>query len=182
MPTDHRLSINTSETATAANIRQDNSSSGNSSNCSSRLNGINNCDRPSSLDASDKTSYNSNEDSASTHTNAGYGGGGGGVVVAARGGYGNLSVLEDNEADVTLLSETSTLQGDTGIAYYANKCSELERTVTTLKNKLIGKEKELTDLQLIQLNNDYDIERLRKRVSILERENGQLKTIVTNKG
>lgn len=140
-----------------SNARQNNSSSGNSSNCSSQLNGINNCDRPNSLETAsdDKNSYASDEST----------------------GYGNLNGLS-NDADVTILSEASTLQGETGVAFYANKCGELERTVTTLKDKLISKEKELTDLQLNQLNNDYTIERLRKQVNKLERENAQLKTMV----
>lgn len=95
--------------------------------------------------------------------------------------YGLMQGLSDNDADATLLSETSTIQGDTGISYYANKCDELERTVNTLKNKLISKEKELTDLQLNQLNNDYTIEKLKKQVNKLERENAQLKTLIANK-
>lgn len=147
--------------ASSENSRLDNSSSGNSSNCSSQLNGIN-CDRSNSLEtySDDKNSYS---DESTT-------------------GYNNLNGLSSNsnDADVTILSETSTIQGDTGISYYANKCAELERTVATLKNKLISKEKELTDLQLGQLNNDYTIERLKKQVNKLERENVQLKAMVAN--
>lgn len=158
-------SVANSETRSNASARQDNSSSGNSSNCSSQLNGINNCDRPGSLETTseDKNSYASDESTSN--------------CCGSSGGYGNLNGLS-NDADATILSDTSTLQGETGVAYYANKCNELERTVTTLKNKLIGKEKELTDLQLAQLNNDYTIERLRKQVNKLERENAQLKTLV----
>ena len=87
----------------------------------------------------------------------------------------------EHDGDTTLLSETSTIRGDmNGTAFYINKCSELERTVTTLKNKLISKEKELTDLQLSQLHNDYTIDKLKSQVSKLEKENAHLKGLLYN--
>lgn len=91
--------------------------------------------------------------------------------------YGNLTELDLNDPDATIQSETSTIRGDNIAVVYANKCAEFERTVTSLKNKLIAKEKELTELQLAQLNNDYTIERLRERLGKLERENNQLRTL-----
>jgi hypothetical protein len=151
-------------TINSENQRQDNSSSGNSSNCSSQLNGINYCDRQNSLESSagttrqtiDKISFPINDPS---------------------GGYGNLNSIE-NDPDATILSESSTILGENSTSHLTNKCAELERMVATLKNKLITKEKELTELQLTQLNNDYTIERFKKQVNKLERENAQLKTMV----
>lgn len=143
-------------------ICDNNSSSGNSSNCSSQLNVINNCDKLNSLESSDKTSYS---DESSGHNGL---------------SGGNLNGLE-NDIDTTILSETSTLQGDaTGASFYMNKCAELERAVASLKNKLISREKELTDLQLSQLQNDYTIDKLKSQVNKLEKENGQLKSILSN--
>lgn len=139
---------------TSSEPTQQDTSSGNSSNNSSQLNGIDNCDRQISLESSEKFSL-SNES----------------------GGYRDLNGI-DNDADTTILSETSTIQGDSSVVMYANKCAELERTVTSLKNKLITKEKELTDLQLSQLHNDYTIDRLKSQVSKLEKENAQLKALV----
>lgn len=81
--------------------------------------------------------------------------------------------------DSTLVSETSTLQGEsTGIDFYMNKCAELERTVSALKAKLVSKEKELTDLQLSQLHNDYTIDKLKSQANKLEKENRQLKVMM----
>lgn len=162
------------QTGTAATLiisenhqRQDNSSSGNSSNCSSQMNGINYCDRQSSLESSTGTPATTNQiDKLSLSLDN------------DSGGYGtNLNDLE-NDPDSTILSEASTIRGENGALFYTNKCAELERTIATLKNKLIAKEKELTELQLAQLNNDYTIERYRKQVNKLEKENAQLKTMV----
>lgn len=87
----------------------------------------------------------------------------------------------DTDADTTILSDTSTIQGDSNGVNYENKCAELENTVESLKNKLIGKEKELTDLQLKQWSSDYLISQLKSTNSRLEREVAQLKSvIVTN--
>jgi hypothetical protein len=148
------------------NQRQDNSSSGNSSNCSSQVNGINYCDRPSSLESS----AGSNALTSTTIDKLSY-------SLDVSDGYGNLNDLE-NDPDTTVLSEASTIRGESGATFYANKCAELERTVATLKNMLNLKEKELTELQLTQLNNDYTIEHLRKQVNKLGRENAQLRTMV----
>lgn len=61
---------------------------------------------------------------------------------------------------------------------YINKCNELERTVESLKNKLITKEKELTELQLKQWSSDYLIEQLKSTISKLEKENAQIKAVM----
>lgn len=134
-------------TATSSDSKQD-TSSGNSSNSSSQLNGINDCDRQISFVSADKISLSDN------------------------------SAGLDNDADTTIISETSTIRGESSVHMYANKCAELERVVTSLKNKLIMKEKELTDLQLSQLHNDYTIDRLKSQVSKLERENAHLRSLV----
>lgn len=143
-------------TTTISDQKQE-TSSGNSSKSSSQTNGINSCDRQIGLEnTSDKLSFS--DDSA---------------------GYGNLNgCLVDNDADTTILSDTSTIQGDSATAAYANKCAELERMVTGLKNKLITKEKELTELQLSQLHTDYTIDRLRSQLSKLQKENAELKSVV----
>lgn len=95
----------------------------------------------------------------------------------------------ENDGDTTLLSDTSTLQGDSNRLVYTDKCAELECTVESLKNKLVSKEKELTDLQLKQWSSDYlngqlrsTICRLERQVNQLEKENSRLKTVmVTNR-
>lgn len=94
--------------------------------------------------------------------------------------YGNvggseLSLDNDDDCDTTLLSDTSTLHGDSSQSAIGNKCAELERTIESLKDKLIGKEKELTDLQLKQWSSDYLIDQLKSTISRLEKENAQLK-------
>lgn len=144
------------DTTTTSSEHKQDTSSGNSSNCSSQLNGMDSFEKQTPPDTSDKVSYSDYSHST----------------------YGNLNGL-DNDADTTLLSETSTLQGDsTGVAALTTKCSDLERTITTLKNKLISKEKELTDLQLSQWNKDYTIDRLKAQASKLEKENSQLKSML----
>lgn len=84
----------------------------------------------------------------------------------------------DNEGDSTILSDTSTLHGDSSYVVYVNKCAELERTVESLKNKLIAKEKEMTELQLKQWSDDYLIGQLKTNIVKLEKENAQLKNVV----
>lgn len=78
------------------------------------------------------------------------------------------------------MSDTSTLNGDSNNIIYVNKCSELERTIESLKNKIITKEKELTDLQLKQWSSDYLTEQLKSKVNKLEKENAQLKAVISN--
>lgn len=86
-----------------------------------------------------------------------------------------------NDADTSVVSDTSTIQGDPTGAAYTNKCGELECTVESLKNKLIGKEKELTELQLKQWSSDYLIGQLKTTINRLEKENAQLRSVmVTN--
>lgn len=173
MPTSQQQQQTPSAATTiiSESLRQDNSSSGNSSNCSSQLNGIDFCDRQDNLLEQARVTA-----ATVTHVN-------GKLSCSTEDpcGYGDTNNVLDNEHDVTILSETSTIQGDGGSAFYANKCTELERTIATLMNKLIVKEKELTELQLTQLNNDYTIERLKKQVNKLERENAQLKTMAARK-
>ena len=91
----------------------------------------------------------------------------------------NTATELDNDADTTILSETSTLHGDSNnLAYFMNKCAELERTVGSLKNKLITKEKELTDMQLKQWSSDYLTDQMKTTISRLEKENVHLKAVV----
>lgn len=84
----------------------------------------------------------------------------------------------DKDADITILSDTSTIRGDSGSSIYGNKCAELERTVESLKEKLITKEKELTEMQLKQWSSDYLIDQLKSTISRLEKENAQMKALV----
>lgn len=123
---------------------------GNSSNNSSILNGINVCDREAG------TNLNNN-DLKDYATNC-----------------------FDNDNDTTILSDTSTLNGDSNNIVYINKCAELERTIESLKNRLLTKEKELTDLQLKQWSSDYLAEQLKTNISKLEKENAQLKAVMAN--
>lgn len=90
----------------------------------------------------------------------------------------NYSNGFDMDTDATIISDSSTIHGDSTSMLYINKCSELERTVGSLKNKLITKEKELTDLQLKQWSSDYLIEQLKSTISKLEKENAQLKSVM----
>lgn len=86
-----------------------------------------------------------------------------------------------NDADISVVSDTSTIQGDTIGAAYGNKCGELECTVESLKNKLLAKEKDLTELQLKQWSSDYLIRQLKATINRLEKENAQLRSVmVTN--
>lgn len=126
------------------------SSLGNSSNNSSILNGINVCDR-------DNGSNSTNNDFKD---------------------YASASNCFDNDNDTTILSDASTLMGDSNNIIYINKCAELERTIESLKNRLLSKEKELTDLQLKQWSSDYLTEQLRTTISKLEKENAQLKAVM----
>jgi hypothetical protein len=165
MPVGYDQTPSATKSINSENQRQDNSSSGNSSNCSSQMNGINYCDRQNSLESPAGITTSKTLDDKLSYT------------VEDSSGYGIVNDL-DNDPDTTIVSETSTIRGDNALNHYANKCTELEMTVTTLKNKLIAKEKELTELQLSQLNNDYTIDRLKKQVNKLERENAHLKTMV----
>lgn len=125
---------------------------GNSSNNSSILNGLNGCDRG----AETNLVNNNTKD------------------------YSSTTYCLDNDNDNTILSDTSTLNGDSNNIVYINKCSELERTIESLKNRLISKEKELTDLQLKQWSSDYLTEQLKSTISKLEKENAQLKAVMKN--
>ena len=91
--------------------------------------------------------------------------------------YGTINGL-DMDTDATIISDTSTIHADSTSMLYINKCSELERTVESLKDKLLSKERELTDLQLKQLSSDYLIEQLRSNINKLEKENAQLKSVM----
>lgn len=82
------------------------------------------------------------------------------------------------DGNTTLLSDSSTLHGDSTNIIYVNKCAELERTVESLKEKLISKEKELTEFQLKQWSSDYLIGQLKSSISKLEKENAQLRSVV----
>lgn len=82
----------------------------------------------------------------------------------------------DTDADTTIISDTSTLNGDNQGNF--SKCAELERTIESLKNKLLSKEKDLTDLQLKQWSSDYLIDQLRSTIGKLEKENAQLKAVI----
>lgn len=94
--------------------------------------------------------------------------------------YSSATYCLDNDNDNTIMSDTSTLNGDSNNIVYINKCSELERTIESLKNRLISKEKELTELQLKQWTSDYQTEHLKSTISKLEKENAQLKAVMKN--
>lgn len=82
------------------------------------------------------------------------------------------------DLDTTVISDGSTILGNSYNLNYVDKCSSLERTVESLKNKLLAKEKDLTDLQLKQWSSDYLIDQLKATVNRLEKENAQLKSVV----
>lgn len=86
------------------------------------------------------------------------------------------------DGDTTIISDTSTIRGDSAAdntaALYQDKCAQLERTVESLKNKIISKEKELTDMQLKLWSSDYQTDQLKASISRLEKENAQLKATV----
>lgn len=100
--------------------------------------------------------------------------------------YGSLSDDATIDGDTTIISDTSTIRGDSSdhgpSAIYMDKCAQLERTVESLKNKLINKEKELTDLQLKLWSSDYQTDQLKVTISRLEKENAQLKSAVLKSG
>lgn len=92
--------------------------------------------------------------------------------------YSTANDLE-NDTDTTLLCEnTSALRAEANSLADINKLAVLQRTVDSLRDKLISKEKELTDLQLKQWSSDYLIDQLRLTIARLERENAQLKAVV----
>lgn len=137
--------------------KQPDTSSGNSSNTSSQLNGMNGAGGQQLsllLEQLDKNSSLFSDGRLADNNN------------------------DDDDPDTTILSETSTIQGDSSSTMFANKVAELERTVVSLKNKLLAKEKELTELQLDQLHSAYTIDKLKSQNNKLERENTQLKSML----
>lgn len=116
---------------------------------SAGTNGLNNCDQLKSLE----TDRNSNDFGRSEA---------------------NRSL--DTEADTTIISNTSTLQGNSQSDFdYRSRCSELEQQVNYLRDKLLNKDKELTDLQLKLWSADYLIAKLKSDKGKLEKDNAQLK-------
>lgn len=89
------------------------------------------------------------------------------------------------DGDTTIISDTSTIRGDSvdnsSAAVYQDRCAQLERTVESLKNKIISKEKELTDMQLKLWSSDYQTDQLKATISRLEKENAQLKSLMPSR-
>lgn len=144
------LSMNTSSATGGSNgydFKQQDTSSGASSSNSSVLGGQNDRESPRSLDK-----------------------------VTTSSEYGVITGITDTDADTTIMSDTSTLQGDYNTLAYMNRCSELERIVETLKERIVFKEKEITEFKLEQINSEYLIGQLKKTIGRLERENAQLRT------
>jgi len=133
----------------SSEIKQETVGDSSSNHDSSSMNGPNNANQPTEMERN--SLY---DDSANFNSTNGY----------------------DHDADVTIQSDTSTLRGDTSSLAY--RCGELERTVATLRNKLISKEKELTDLQLTQLSSDYLVDQLKSTICRLEKENAQYKAMI----
>lgn len=88
----------------------------------------------------------------------------------------------DIDLDSTILSDTSTINGDSNHINYVNKCAELASTIESLKSRLIAKEKELTDMQLKLWSSDFFIDSQKQTINRLEKENAQLKMVAAKAG
>lgn len=159
-------SSSSSTSSASPGISTINNISNNNNNNSTNINGVglgNHCDR------NDKTLLDNNKRNSFCSDNT-------------TTGYCTADCFTDNDGDVTIVSDTSTLHGgdSTNNTAYVNKCAELERTVESLKNKLISKEKELTELQLKQWSSDYLIDQLKSTISRLEKDNAQMKATIVN--